>query len=147
MTTPKDPKSMPNHFAFEVTMKLPPAAIYRAFTQEMDRWFAVPGTVLMRAEVDVPFFFETEFEGQRHPHYGRFLELVPDERILLTWVTGIPGTKGFETVIAIGLEPADEGTKLTFEHAGFPDEETMRGHRDAWPLGLEILDERIGDAS
>ena len=124
-----------------------PGMIFRAWTEQYDQWFAEPGTLLMKADVNVPFFFETQFEGRRHPHYGRFLKLVPDELLELTWVTGDPGTKGAETVITIELAPQNGGTQLKLTHAGFFDEDSKNGHAEAWPQILANLDQHLVDGT
>lgn len=143
-----DLSARPHRLAVERRMLLPAAALYKAWTAEFDRWFAAPGSVLMTGEVDTPFFFETEFSHspelplQRHPHYGRFLALVPDRLIRLTWLTGAVGTKGAETIVTVELIPDDSSTLLKLTHAGFPDQESMEQHRQAWPWVLEQLEKR-----
>lgn len=126
-------------------MTVAPDVVYRAWTEQFDQWFAEPGTLLMKAVVDAPYFFETHFEGQRHPHYGRFLELVPGKLIRMTWVTGNPGTLGAETVITLELTPQDGGTLAKLTQAGFSDAKARDGHQDAWPMALKMLDEKMAD--
>jgi uncharacterized protein YndB with AHSA1/START domain len=124
-------------------MKAPPAAIYRAWTERFDSWFARPGAVQMHAEVDEPFYFETEHEGARHAHYGRFLALDASRFLQLTWVSGQPGTGGAETVVSVELAPAGPGTRLRLTHSGFYGEAGVNQHDTAWPVLLAHLDDRL----
>lgn len=100
-------------------MNLKVKTIYQAWTREIDVWFASPGSVLMKDEINTPYFFETEFkadeqsQNERHPHYGRFLKLIPEKLIMLTWVTGAGGTKGFETVVTVELKTKTDSFRFS----------------------------------
>jgi uncharacterized protein YndB with AHSA1/START domain len=144
-----DLSARPYDLCVERDFHAAPSALYQAWTVGFDRWFAVPGSVLMRPQVNAVFFFETEFraEGQstaqRHPHYGRFLRLVVNQLIELTWVTGAGGTDGAETIVTVELRAVGRTTRLTLRHAGFAGETARDRHRQAWPLVLAHLDQRI----
>lgn len=148
VTTP-DLSARPHDLHVERLMESPPDVLYRAWTENFDQWFAAPGTLIMKPEVNTAFFFETVFqpeghdEIQRHPHYGRFLRLEQDRLIQLTWLTGAGGTKGAETVLTIELESSQTGTLLRLRHKGFPDEESKNGHEGAWKMILEHLDQKM----
>ncbi|MDG0815502.1 SRPBCC family protein [Bdellovibrio svalbardensis] len=122
-------------------MNLSPDAIYRAWTQQIDAWFATPETALMRPEINEPFFFLVSHEDQQHPHYGRFLKLEKNKLIELTWLT--TGTLGAETWVTVALTPQESRTHVLLTHAGFPNEESMLQHKEAWPKVLEQLERRI----
>jgi uncharacterized protein YndB with AHSA1/START domain len=104
-------------------------------------WFAQPGETMMHPEIDRPFFFYNRHDWGRHAHYGRFLELVPDKLVVMTWVTGKDATFGAETVVRVELTPVKEGTLVRLTHSGFDDAQACKGHEEQWPSGLETLED------
>jgi uncharacterized protein YndB with AHSA1/START domain len=139
----------PFDLAVDHLSKATAANLYEAWTSGFDRWFAVPGSMLMRPEVDAVFFFETEFKPesapdvQRHPHYGRFLRLTPNELVEITWVTGALGTEGAETIVTVEFKPESAGTRVHLKHAGFANAASRDRHLTAWPFVLTHLEQRI----
>ena len=147
--TVPDLSARPLGFKVERLMESQADTLYQAWTEKFDTWFAAPGTLIMKAEINSVFFFETVFKTeedlveQRHPHYGRFLRLIPDRLIEFTWLTGAGGTEGAETVVTIELGPSDNGTHLSLTHKGFPNEKSKSRHDSAWEMILEHLDQKM----
>jgi uncharacterized protein YndB with AHSA1/START domain len=117
-----------------------PTSIYHAWTHGFDTWFATPGTLVMRAQVGEPFYFDVAYDSQHHAHYGRFVSLVPDRVVELAWVTGQGGTEGAETHVRIELSPAPGGTLVSLAHTGFYTEAAARAAHESWPRVLAHLD-------
>jgi uncharacterized protein YndB with AHSA1/START domain len=130
-------------FVVERAMRSSPEAIFDAWTQHFDTWFARPGAIAMEATVGQPYWFDVEHEGSNVAHYGIFLAVERHALLELTWVSGRGGTDGAETVLRIELTPLGGGTLLRLSHGGFYDDAAAERHRSSWPTILDYLDDRL----
>ena len=144
-----DISERPIRLTTERTLPVSAGSVFEAWTKRFDVWFAAPGSVLMEGRVNTPFFFETEYRfeehkpAKRHPHYGRFLELIPNKLVRFTWVTGSGGTEGAETVVTVELDETPSGTVVRLTHAGFASKTACDGHAQAWPTVLEHMEQML----
>jgi len=131
----------------EHTVNAKPSAVYAAWTTQFDTWFAQPGTLSLSPAPGRPYFFYNRDEWGRDPHYGRFLALIENRLIEMTWLTGngtAEGTQGAETILRVELVPKGAATEVRLTHSGFVSQKSCDGHRENWPLALELLDEALG---
>lgn len=133
------------------TFNAPPSTVFRAWSQPelFQRWWvpkSLPGMSLLSCDMDVrtggKYRLELDFGGlDTMAFYGKYLEVVPDERIV--W-TNDEGEEGAITTVTF----QDQGGKtlLTF-HEAYPSrealEEALQGSAAALPEQLEQLDELL----
>ena len=135
-----DLSSRPLRITTERQMDIPADVLFKAWTSvDFDRWFATPGTVFMNPEVNSVFFFEVFYNDERHPHYGRILELETNRLVKMTWLTAF-GTQGMETVMTMEFIARGAGTLVRLTQEGFPDELSRDRHLEGWIAALELLE-------
>ena len=78
--------------------------------------------------------FRLDVDGE-HFAAGRYLEVEPPHRLVMTW-----GWEGNElvapesTTVEITLTAEGDGTLLRLRHTGLPTEEEMTNHRAGWRM-------------
>ena len=98
--------------------------------------------VILQPKVDGLYYFSVKHEGRVWPHFGRFDAIERPRRVQYTWMS--EGTKGRETTITVTFAPKGKDTEVTLVHAGIPDDEMGRMHKDGWGYVLSSLAERFG---
>jgi uncharacterized protein YndB with AHSA1/START domain len=131
----------------------PPNAVYRAWSQAelFQRWWfpkSVSGVSLVSCEMDVRTGgkYRLEFAAggpDTMSFYGKYLEVVPNERIVWTNDEDEEGA-----ITTVTFEDLGGKTRLTF-HEAYPSkealEEALQGSAAALPEQLAQLDELISE--
>jgi uncharacterized protein YndB with AHSA1/START domain len=78
-------------------------------------------------------------DSTEHESSGEFLEIVPPERIVMSWRWTIGGADPGESRVEITLKATPEGTELTLTHSQLQDEEARRSHEGGWTGSLDKL--------
>ena len=119
---------MPNTVRFQRVLRAPPERVYRAFldADAMVKWLPPHGFTgkVHHLEARVGGTYRMSFTnfstGGSHSFGGRYLELVPAERIRHTDVFDDPNLPG-EMTVTITLRPVVVGTELNIVQEGIPD--------------------------
>src|ERR1700735_2485085 len=133
------------------TFNAPPHTVYRAWSQPelFQRWWmpkSLSGVSLVACEMDVRTGgkYRLEFStggAEAMAFYGKYLEVVPNERIVWTNDEGEEGA-----VTTVTFEDLGEKTLLQF-HEVYPSkealEEALQGSAAGLPEQLEQLDELL----
>ena len=132
------------------TFDAPPSLVYRAWSQAelFRRWWvpkSVSGFSLVACDLDVrtggKYWLEFAAGPDTMAFYGKYLEVVPNERIVWTNDEGEEGA-----VTTVTFEDVGGKTLLTF-HEAYPSkealEEALQGSAAALPEQLEQLGELI----
>lgn len=124
----------------------PPERVYRAFIDPdaMAKWLpphGFTGRVLeMNAKVGGKYRmqFTNLSNGQVHAFGGKYLELVPNERIVNTDVFDDPNLKG-EMRTTVTFKAVSVGTEMHVEQSGIPAAIPVEGCYLGWQDSLQLL--------
>lgn len=127
-------------------IKAPPERIYRAFLDPdaMAKWLPPHGFTGRVLEMDarVGGIYRMQFtnlgNGQVHAFGGKYLELVPNERIVNTDVFDDPNLPG-QMITTITLKAVFCGTELTATQEGIPAQIPVEACYMGWQESLQLL--------
>jgi uncharacterized protein YndB with AHSA1/START domain len=114
-----------------------PETVFRYFTdpERMVRWQGVRAQLDPRPGGD----FLVDITG-RDVAVGRYVEVVPDERVVFTW--GWEGNSGVppgSTTVEVTLRPEGDDTVVTLVHSDLPGADAAESHEAGWRHYLDRL--------
>jgi uncharacterized protein YndB with AHSA1/START domain len=119
---------MPNVVRLHRVLATKPDKVYRAFIEPdaMAKWLPPKGYACTVHQMDAKvggtykMSFRNFTTGQRHSFGGKYVELVPNERLRYTDKFDDPNMPG-EIQVTVALKPVSVGTELNIVQEGLPD--------------------------
>jgi uncharacterized protein YndB with AHSA1/START domain len=119
---------MPNVVRLHRVLATKPEKVYRAFIEPdaMAKWLPPNGYACTVHQTDAKvggtykMSFRNFTTGQRHSFGGKYVELVPNERLRYTDKFDDPNMPG-EIQVTVALKPVSVGTELNIVQEGLPD--------------------------
>jgi len=126
-------------------LNAPRERVFAAWTQpeQVCKWFGPTTDSQCEAEVDLRVggsysIHVNGSNGMRRTVYGKYLEIVPPSRLVMTWhLTGFEDADG--SLITVDLRERDGKTEVTVVHAQLPNEQMRDAHEQGWNAGLNKL--------
>lgn len=147
---------MPNTIRLHRVFRAPPERVYKAFIDPdaMAKWLPPNGFTGKVHQMDAKvggsykMSFTNFSTGKSHSFGGKFLELVPHERLRYTDRFDDPNLPG-EIHVTIALKKVLVGTEVSIEQAGIPDvippEACYLGWQESLVLLAKLIEAEIPD--
>ncbi|MEM5461210.1 MULTISPECIES: SRPBCC family protein [Paraburkholderia] len=109
-------------------------------------WMHPGGSDVVRAELDVRVdgryvIVYRKPDGNEVEVGGRYLEVVPDRKLVFTWVWRY--SPEHESQVTLLLEPDGDATWLTLTHERLADDAQCEDHRRGWTDGIDSLERYV----
>src|ERR1051326_4169634 len=137
---------MPNTVRLHRVLRTKPEKVYRAFldADAMAKWLPPNGFTGKVHEIDAKvggryrMSFTNFSTGNSHSFGGKYLELVPNERIRHTDEFDDPNLPG-QMITTIDLKPVMVGTEITIVQEGIPEAIPVEACYLGWQESLTLL--------
>ncbi len=123
----------------------PRERVFRALTdlEQIKKWWGPGGFTLPEAQQDFRVGGHYRFamrspEGRIHYLKGEYREILPPEKLVITWNWEDDGAIP-ETVVTFNLIARGAQTELVLSHRGFPTRESRDNHKRGWTSTLERI--------
>ena len=115
-------------------------AVFELWTDaaRMPEWILDGGSATLDLRVGGKYHLDMHYQGKSYPHHGEYLEIVPPERLVFTWVS--EGTNWLPSIVTIELTAQGDETDIVLTHEGLPDEASVISHQQGWTEILEWLE-------
>jgi uncharacterized protein YndB with AHSA1/START domain len=98
--------------------------------ERMPEWILDGGSATLDVRVGGKYHMDMHYQGKSYPHDGEYLEIVPPERLVFTWVS--EGTNWKPSIVTIELIAHGAETELVLTHEGLPGENSAISHEQGW---------------
>jgi uncharacterized protein YndB with AHSA1/START domain len=137
---------MPNTVRLHRVLATKPDKVYRAFTEAdaMAKWLPPNGFACTVHQLEAKvggthrMSFRNFTTGKSHSFGGRYLELVPGQRLRYTDTFDDPNLPG-EMQVTVTLRHVSVGTEINIEQAGIPDAIPVEACYLGWQESLRNL--------
>jgi uncharacterized protein YndB with AHSA1/START domain len=141
--------SQPPDEKLTLTQELPAPAkkVFQAWTtpNALHRWFAPSDqfqTPIAEVDLHVGGHYRIGMiapDGSPHTVAGRYIQIVPNQKLAFTWQWQVGGSTPNETTVTLDFTESNNVTTLTLTHTHFPTTESKDHHQQGWTGVLDRL--------
>ena len=137
-----------NELVINRTFDAPRELVWKAWTEDMDKWSAPRGFTIPFSDGDLRPGSKWRAtmvspEGKELALVGVYREIVPPERLVFTHAWDDNGKPGPETVVTVTLIARGQKTEMNFRQTEFDSVESRNGHAEGWGECFDILEELL----